>query len=281
MLPLTIKSWFNLKELSGSLGDLGLFIPLVVAMTIVGKLDLGVILICAGAMNILTGLIFRQPIPVQPMKVIAVVVISEGLLPEEMVAAGMFMGITMLFLSVFIDRINSYIPKVVVRGIQFGVGVKLALKGIASIGSLPLMGWDSMLAAVVITGILLILLFKDIPGLLFVFLFGFALQYLQLRQDFPSLMFNWPDFHLHWPTRVGWLSGLVQGALPQLPLTLLNSVIAVCALSTNYFPGKGIAPKKVAASVGCAYLWERFPCAMVLAAWRPSIVSAPELAVAW
>ena len=52
---------FSLGEFSGSLGDLGLFIPLVVAMSVASDLDFGMILICAGLMNIVSGWIFRQP----------------------------------------------------------------------------------------------------------------------------------------------------------------------------------------------------------------------------
>ncbi len=95
----TRKFSFNWIEFSGSLGDLGLFIPLVVAMTIACDLNIGMILICAGLMNIITGLLFNQPIPVQPMKAIAVVTITEQLQRGEMMAAGLLMGISMLLFS--------------------------------------------------------------------------------------------------------------------------------------------------------------------------------------
>jgi MFS superfamily sulfate permease-like transporter len=52
------------------------------------------------------------------------------------------------------------------------------------------------------------------------------------------------------PSAAEWWTGLTRGAIPQLPLTLLNSVIAVCALSADYFPGRGVSPKRMAASVG-------------------------------
>ena len=47
-----------------------------------------------------------------------------------------------------------------------------------------------------------------------------------------------------------WHEGVLRGAIPQIPLTTLNSVIAVCALSTDLFPAKAAAPRKVATSVG-------------------------------
>jgi len=39
-------------------------------------------------------------------------------------------------------------------------------------------------------------------------------------------------------------------AIPQLPLTLINSVFALCALSKHYFPERPLEPGKVSASVG-------------------------------
>jgi MFS superfamily sulfate permease-like transporter len=41
-----------------------------------------------------------------------------------------------------------------------------------------------------------------------------------------------------------------MAALPQIPLTTLNSVIAVCALSRDLFPDRPAAPRRVATSVG-------------------------------
>ena len=119
---------FSWAEFSGSLGDLGLFIPLVVAMSSVGSLDLGTILIAAGVMNVATGWFFRQPIPVQPMKAIAAVAITEGLAKGELMASGIVMGAILLAfgLTGTIGAIDRWIPRPLVRGIQLGVGLKLA-----------------------------------------------------------------------------------------------------------------------------------------------------------
>ena len=42
----------------------------------------------------------------------------------------------------------------------------------------------------------------------------------------------------------------MQGGLPQLPLTLLNSIVAVCQLSADKFPERPASPRRVAVSVG-------------------------------
>jgi len=47
-----------------------------------------------------------------------------------------------------------------------------------------------------------------------------------------------------------WKEGALRGALPQIPLTTLNSVIAICALSVDLFPRSPAAPRAVAVSVG-------------------------------
>ena len=243
---------FSLKEFSGSLGDLGLFIPLVVAVALSTKMNLGTILIAAGLMNILTGYWFRQPIPVQPMKAIAAVAITGGFSQADVVAAGFGMAILLGILSASgsIDLIRRYIPNGLVRGIQLGVGLKLAEKGLEWIQELPVLGFNSIIMAGFIGALLLFFVMRKIPGLLFVFIGGFLLLYLEQPTLFSGLAFSLPPLNLIIPTAAEWEIGLFQGALPQLPLTLLNSVIAVCALSADYFPGRGIKPQKMAASVG-------------------------------
>jgi len=241
---------FSWTEFSGSLGDLGLFIPLVVAMTISTDLDIGVVLIFAGVMNILTGWLFRQPIPVQPMKALAAVVIAESMLKEELVAAGILMGAILIVVAMFINHIDRLIPKSVVRGIQLGVGFKLAAIGAQWISELGLTGWNSMLSTVLIVCVLLLLLTVRQPALLYIFLFGFLLLYFEKPEVYALTSFSFPEIAFHWPSVWAWKWGFVKGVLPQLPLTVLNSVIAVCALSADYFPGKGISPRKMAFSVG-------------------------------
>jgi len=243
---------FSLKEFSGSLGDLGLFIPLVVAVALSSNMNLGVILVAAGLMNILTGYWFRQPIPVQPMKAIAAVAITNSLTQGDIVAAGLGMALllTLLSASGSIGLIHRYIPNALVRGIQLGVGLKLAWKGLQWVGELPVWGLNSIVMSAAIGLLLLFFLVRKIPGLLFVFIAGFMLVYLEHPALFSQLSFSLPTVALVLPTAAEWKVGLLQGSLPQLPLTLLNSVIAVCALSADYFPNRGIKPNRMAASVG-------------------------------
>lgn len=244
---------FNLSELSGGLGDLGTFIPLVVSLVAVCGMDGGTILLFAGLFNILTGILFNQPVPVQPMKAIAAVAIAEGLMPGEIAAAGFSAGLIVFFLgfSGLITWVEKLVPRPVVRGIQLGVGLKLVMKGFALVYATEWMGLDSRMIAVVVTiFILATSKLSKFPVALIIFLGGLILLGIEQGSVFTQLGWGWGGPSVVIPTVSEWQSGFFKGTLPQIPLTLLNSVIAICALSSDYFPGKGISVRAMSTSVG-------------------------------
>ncbi|KAG8375529.1 hypothetical protein BUALT_Bualt10G0109200 [Buddleja alternifolia] len=75
-------------ELNGAMGDLGTYIPIVLTLTLSENLNLSTTLIFTGIYNFVTGLIYGVPMPVQPMKSIAAVAISNPSfgIPEVMAA---------------------------------------------------------------------------------------------------------------------------------------------------------------------------------------------------
>ena len=244
---------FNIRELSGSLGDLGTFIPLVTSAIIVCGLDPGSVLFFAGIYNIITGFIFQQPIPVQPMKAITAVAIAEALSPGSIAAAGIGMGVILLLFALtgLINWLERVVPSSVVRGIQLGVGLKLALKGVALIEPLPVLGSDSLLWALILGGG--ILFFQSrwdyFPGALISFVWGLVLIFFIQPGIYRDFSFGWGGLNFILPSLEEWKTGLLYGTIPQLPLTVLNSVIAVCALSAELFRGKGIKSRPMTLSV--------------------------------
>lgn len=58
-----------LAEISGALGDLGTLLPLMMALAIQGSISLSTTLVFSGFFNVVTGIVFGIPLPVQPMKV--------------------------------------------------------------------------------------------------------------------------------------------------------------------------------------------------------------------
>ena len=119
------------------------------ALSIALRTDAGSVLVFAGLLNVVTGLVFRLPLPVQPMKAIAAVAIAEALAPGEIAAAGFVAGAIVLVLGLTgaVGLVERWVPRPVVRGIQLGVGMKLAAKGLEMIAELPWGGADSLALA--------------------------------------------------------------------------------------------------------------------------------------
>ena len=79
LLPPRTRIRFDRNEFSGAFGDIGLDIPLITAMILVSGLDPASVLIVFGLMQVFSALAYRIPMPVQPLKVVAALVIAQGL----------------------------------------------------------------------------------------------------------------------------------------------------------------------------------------------------------
>lgn len=122
-----------LQEVSGAFGDLGTFLPLMLGLSQWVGLDVGTTLLFSGLYNVITGLVFDVPMPVQPMKAIAAVAIAAKgsfTLPQVM-AAGMFVSACVLVLGLtgLMGLAGTLIPGAVIRGMQLGLGLTLAKAG--------------------------------------------------------------------------------------------------------------------------------------------------------
>ncbi|KAG5582904.1 hypothetical protein H5410_053531 [Solanum commersonii] len=135
MLKLKENLIFKSKwaELNGAMGDLGTYIPIVLALTLASHLNLGTTLIFTGVYNFVTGAIYGVPMPVQPMKSIAAVAISnpEFGIPEVMAAGICTAGILFVLGVTGLMRIvYRLIPISVVRGIQLAQGLSFAMTAV-------------------------------------------------------------------------------------------------------------------------------------------------------
>src|SRR3989338_8836508 len=116
-------------EFAGSFGDIGTDFPLIVSMILTCGLDPASVLIMFGAMQILTGSVYGIPMPVQPLKAMAVIMLTQKLDASILYGGGLAIGLTMFVLTVtgLIVKIAKLVPKCVIRGIQFGLGMQLSL----------------------------------------------------------------------------------------------------------------------------------------------------------
>ena len=78
---------FNRSEFAGAFGDLGTLVPFVVGYISVNRLDPQGVLLGFGLLAIATGVYFRTPMSVQPMKAIATTAIAH---PEIITPGAIF-----------------------------------------------------------------------------------------------------------------------------------------------------------------------------------------------
>ena len=238
-----------LSELSGSLGDLGTLLPLLIALTQNHSVSLPATLVFAGVANIATGVLFGIPLPVQPMKAIAAVAISRHFTIEETASAGIVVSACVLLLSVtgLLDWFSRIVPIPIVKGIQVGAGLSLVLSaGSAQLSKLSWTGpswadnlvWTSFAFLFLLLSTVLAERRVQIPYALVTFILGLAFAAVLLQSDGSSDATNgigiWrPTIYLP-PLRTFFTT--LNASLGQLPLTTLNSIIAVCHLSADLLP---------------------------------------------
>jgi MFS superfamily sulfate permease-like transporter len=241
-----IKSFeFSLRELAGSMGDFGTLFPLAVGYIAVCGLDPCGLLVMMGIANIVTGIVYRLPMPIEPMKVLAVVAIAQQWTPSMVYASGFAMGIVWLLfgLTNVIGFIAKNTPLSVVRGIQIALGVLLAVPAVTMIQG----SW-----ALAIISILIIVFFRDsrwAPAAVVLMLMGLVIMYF--RGDLTGL----GGLGLTLPTPMLFsardiFTTFVHGGLAQIPLTATNAVIATAALISHYFPDRPVTERKLAINMG-------------------------------
>jgi len=233
-----------LAELSGSLGDLGTLLPLMIAMALKGSIDLPATLVFSGLTNIFTGAFYGIPLPVQPMKAIAAIAISQSFSKQETMAAGLTMGIAVLVLSAtgLLRWLNRVVPVPVVKGIQVGAGIALVISAGSSL-ILPLHwtipAWDNRIWSIVAFAALVIAaLVPRLPYALLVFIMGLTIAAVVVGTSSHDQGFHVGIWHPSTivPDGHAWRIGAIDAAIPQLPLTTLNSILAVTSLSGSLFP---------------------------------------------
>lgn len=239
------------REIAGSLGDLGTFLPLLVGMSAKNGLDFAAGLFFAGFFSVVTGLLFAVPMAVQPMKAIAAVALTEGLTAPQIVAAGAIVSAVVLTLGLtgLIETLNRLIPRSLVRGLQLALGLSLAIKGVQMVAAAntPL-GPDGYAVAIAAAAVVLALSNSHrLPPALLLFAAGVAVA-LWRAPDRAALTLWLPS--LSPPAMADFAAAFLKAAVPQIPLTTLNSVVAVCVLSMDLFPDRPIGVRRVATSVG-------------------------------
>lgn len=236
---------FNLHELAGSMGDFGTLLPLAIGYFVINGLSPAGLLVMMGLANIVTGVVYRLPMPIEPKKVLAVVAISQRWSPSLIYAAGFGSGLIWLVLAFtgLIQKIAAITPGSVVRGIQVALGILLAIEGFKMVST------DWILGAVSIIIVILLRKSRYAPAAILLMVLGIAIVgfrgelsgAIKLGFTLPPLtIFSLPEI---------W-QGLVLAGFAQVALTATNAVIATSALIKEYWPDKPVPEKKLALNMG-------------------------------
>lgn len=243
---------FDRNEFAGAFGDIGTDLPLIVGMILAAKLDVTSVLVVYGAMQIFTALFYRIPMPVQPLKAVAVMVIAQSagkqITPGILYGGGLAIGLTMLFLTAtgLVMWLGRVIPKAVVRGIQFGLGLQLATLAVRDY--VPKDGaygyWIAGLAFVIA-----VLLYgnRKFPAAIFILLLGLIYALISLKLDVyqatTTVGFALPKLHVPRADEI-W-QGFILLALAQVPLSIGNSILAARQTAQDLFPDRAPSLRKI------------------------------------
>jgi MFS superfamily sulfate permease-like transporter len=250
---------FGRQEWNGAFGDLGTDLPLLAGMILTAKLDAASVLILFGVMQILTGLFYRIPMPVQPLKAMATLVISQHLSGNILFGGGIAIGLTMGILAVsgVLDLLAKWIALPVVRGLQLGLAIQLGLLALKDYAARD--GLSGYALALVAFLLILLLQRRAYPAALFVL--GLGMLYaifvspdsarLTLDALLPSLSLP----KLYAPTLEDITQGFILLALPQLALSIGNSILATQRAVQDLFPSTALSVRRIGLSYAAMNLF--------------------------
>lgn len=247
---------FDRMEWAGAFGDLGTLIPFVVAYVAVVKVDPFGLLFSFGAAMLVCGLYYKTPFPVQPMKAIGAVAATQAaqtatITQATVYGASLATGFIWLALALTgtAKYLSSVVPRFVVVGIVLGLGIGFMLEGIRMMSG----GW--VIAAVGLTGTVLLLTNRVVPAMFLVLVYGVMYGVIRHPEHLHALFLARPGLRL--PrfalSSIRWhdvLIGTTLLALPQLPLTLGNAIIAIREENNRLFPDRAVTESAIAGSTG-------------------------------
>jgi len=240
------KIRFDKNELSGAFGDIGTSLPLIVGMLFSSDLNPATVFIIFGFLLIFSGIFYGIPMPVQPLKVVAIITITQGLNSEIIYGGGLAIGLLMLIFTLtnILKWISKIVPKSVIRGLQLGLGIQLLITSFKKF--LFTDGFEGLILASLALplSIFLILSKKYPPGLILIpmgIVYSLIFK-LNPKELFTNLNLNLPFFG---KLNFDILNGFIILAFAQLPLSIGNSILATHQICKDLFPEKRITVNKI------------------------------------
>ena len=125
------RGWTWVGESAGSVADLGVLVPIAVAMIVVNGLSPTAVLLPVGLTYLVVAWHYRLPVAVQPLKAFGAVAIAVGAGPDVIAAGALLMGVLFVVLGLtgWLDRLARAFPVPVVRGVQLAVALTFVMIG--------------------------------------------------------------------------------------------------------------------------------------------------------
>ncbi|WP_235935805.1 putative sulfate/molybdate transporter [Tritonibacter mobilis] len=239
----------DLREANGALGDIGTLLPLGLGAIALAGLSPQMVLLGFGLFYIATGLVYRLPIPVQPMKAIAAVALLGVASPTEIALSGVLIGLVLLGLggTGLIDRIRRLVPQSVLSGLQLGLGLSLAWVAVGLM-------WEHWLIGALSLGVALAALRAGTHAAMLTIATGVGAGMMLGLPEAPVLA------AAPWPVAIPDVQELRRAvtdmALPQLALTLTNAVFLTSLVAGDLFGARAahVTPRRLCLTSGLASL---------------------------
>ena len=248
------------REVAGAVADLGVLVPIATALIVVNGLSATAVLLPAGLLYVAAGLVYRLPVPVQPLKAFGAIAIAQGLGADEIAAGALLMGAIFLVLgrTGLIDLAARAFPVPLIRGVQLTVGLLFLTIAWGLVTDPPAAFAGRALdpgLAVPLGGACLVLALVLRRRLVALALAGAGLA-VALAQAGGDLALGPAALELPSVDGAALLTALTVLVLPQVPLTFANSCVATSDAARRYF-GAGarrIRPGRLATTIGLANL---------------------------
>ena len=252
---------FDRAELAGAVGDLGVLVPIAVALIVKNGLMPTAVLLPAGVLYVVAGLVYRLPVPVQPLKAFGAIAIAHGFGADDIAAGALLMGAIFLTLgaSGLLDWVAKVFPHPIIRGIQLSVGLLFCQMAWKLVSAPPKaftdhrhsIWWLGIVTVVVIAAALLLrrrqitLVFLVIAVVAMVLTFHGSFRFGPSAVHAPHL--SWAAFS----------AAAVALVLPQFPLSFANSCLATADTARTYFgdAARRVRPGRLATTLGLANLF--------------------------
>jgi MFS superfamily sulfate permease-like transporter len=248
-------------ELAGAVADLGVLVPIAVALIVKNGLSPTAALLPAGLLYVTAALVYRLPVPVQPLKAFGAIAIANGLGVDEIAAGALLMGAVFVTLGATgaLDRVARFFPKPLIRGVQLTVGL-LFLKIAWGLVAHPPASFDAhglgtpALVALAVGVLALLVLRRRFPVTLA--LLAAAAAVIALTAGGSAALGPSPVDGPSLDAATFW-TALTVLVLPQVPLSFANSCLATADAARTYFgaAAERVTPGRLATTLGLANLF--------------------------